>query len=78
MHHIACTNQPFTVVEAETFKALLSLTDQGNLKGRQHYTNWVMPRVYNAVKKEVVARLNNCSALSFTSDIWSEADSFIR
>uniref|UniRef100_A0A915CZY2 C2H2-type domain-containing protein n=1 Tax=Ditylenchus dipsaci TaxID=166011 RepID=A0A915CZY2_9BILA len=39
------------------------------LEGSQHYRKWVMPRVYAAVKKEVLSRLNDCNALSFTSDI---------
>jgi len=32
MHHIACTIQPFDVVESETFKALLRTSDQDGLK----------------------------------------------
>lgn len=34
MHFIACSNQPFAVVEQETFKVLLSSTDRENLKGK--------------------------------------------
>jgi hypothetical protein len=79
MHYIACTNQAFAIVEAETFKELLSSGDQANVKGSQHFREWVMPRVYAAVKKEVSRRLTDCSALSFTSDIWSgPTESFIR
>uniref|UniRef100_A0A915EBD5 Transposase n=1 Tax=Ditylenchus dipsaci TaxID=166011 RepID=A0A915EBD5_9BILA len=78
IHYVACTNQPLSIVEEDTFRAFLSSSDRENLKGRKHYTEWAMPRIYAAVKKEVVSRLGDCSALSFTSDIWSgPTESFI-
>uniref|UniRef100_A0A915EG70 (S)-2-hydroxy-acid oxidase n=1 Tax=Ditylenchus dipsaci TaxID=166011 RepID=A0A915EG70_9BILA len=65
---IACTNQPFTIFEFESFKALLSSSDRANLKGYHHYSN-CHAKSLRRCQKEVTNCLNECSDLSFTSDI---------
>uniref|UniRef100_A0A915EPY8 BED-type domain-containing protein n=1 Tax=Ditylenchus dipsaci TaxID=166011 RepID=A0A915EPY8_9BILA len=64
LHLVACQNLPFSIVEAKTFKQILSSGYRENMRGSQHYREWVMPRVYMAVRKEVLSRLNDCNALS--------------
>uniref|UniRef100_A0A915EJB0 CCHC-type domain-containing protein n=1 Tax=Ditylenchus dipsaci TaxID=166011 RepID=A0A915EJB0_9BILA len=79
MHQIASTNQLFNIVVSETFEALLSSSDRANSKGYHLYSDCVMPRVYAAVKKDVLNCLDACSALSFTSDVSSApTESFIN
>uniref|UniRef100_A0A915EQM5 Transposase n=1 Tax=Ditylenchus dipsaci TaxID=166011 RepID=A0A915EQM5_9BILA len=76
-HPIHRLHQPtVAVVEARPFRTLLSAEYQANFKGREHYTEWAMPRIYNAFKKEIMLRLKDCPALSFTSDIWSGPTKF--
>uniref|UniRef100_A0A915CV99 Uncharacterized protein n=1 Tax=Ditylenchus dipsaci TaxID=166011 RepID=A0A915CV99_9BILA len=74
MHFIACTCQPFSVVEHPTFTSLLS-SDPSGLKDRQHYSDRVMPRVYDGAKNAVKEKLSKCGTLSFTSDIWTNQSS---
>uniref|UniRef100_A0A915EJ06 Transposase n=1 Tax=Ditylenchus dipsaci TaxID=166011 RepID=A0A915EJ06_9BILA len=74
MHFIACTCQPFSVVEHPTFASLLS-SDPSGLKDRQHYSDRVMPRVYDGAKNAVKEKLSKCGTLSFTSDIWTNQSS---
>jgi hypothetical protein len=71
IHFISCTNQPLSIVEAPTFKSLLSQSDRDELKGRRHYTEYVLPRAYDAVRNVLMKRLDYCSAISFTTDIWT-------
>uniref|UniRef100_A0A915E2T0 Uncharacterized protein n=1 Tax=Ditylenchus dipsaci TaxID=166011 RepID=A0A915E2T0_9BILA len=39
IHHVACTNQPFLIVEEDTFRALFSSSDRENLTGKRTIQN---------------------------------------
>ncbi|KAH7704654.1 hypothetical protein AAVH_28149 [Aphelenchoides avenae] len=48
IHYIACTHQPFNVVNHETFRTLFAaVIRQGSetMKGEKHYRELVLPRV---------------------------------
>jgi hypothetical protein len=70
---------PFSIVEEKTFKNLLPMNDRDALRGRHHYSDWVLPRYYEETKNMAKAKLNKFLYLSFTTDIWSgPSESFIR
>jgi len=70
---------PFSIVDEKTFKSLLSQANRDALKGRHHYSDIALPRIYRTVKEKLKYMIANIKFLSFTCDIWSgPTESFIR
>ena len=69
---IALDYQTFSVVDDVGFVRLLhSLEPRYMIPSRIYITETVMPKIYEAVKKEVEAQLAGVPHISFTSDLWS-------
>lgn len=82
IHFIICTNSTFYSINHPTFHSLFSSNHSlQKIKDEKHYREWVLPRVYERVKKAISEEIKKYEFLSFTTDIWSSSTtnkSFLR
>lgn len=74
---IATSNLPFNLINSPYFKAICDQKTE-QLKEETHYRRYALPLVYDAVRNKLLFELKQFRGISFTSDIWSENQSFIR
>ena len=73
-HFIALDDQPLSVVKDVGFRHLLSTLElRYEIPSRPYITDVMVPKVFDEVKKHVRNLVNEASALSFTTDIWTSS-----
>ena len=69
---IALDCHPFSIVEDEGFtRLLLELEPRYTLPSRRYFTENVVTKIYENLKKEVSQAVSGVEYFSFTTDIWS-------
>lgn len=72
MHFLACNSVAFNVVSSPTFRGLFAMHNKiDQLKSEKYYRETVLPQMYAQVKARVKCVLKDCTAVSFTTDVWS-------
>lgn len=72
--HIALDDQPFSVVDNVGFRRLLSILEpRYDIPSRHHITDKALPKLRNFVKNHISNLLQDISAFSFTTDIWTSS-----
>jgi len=77
---IAFDFQPFSVVEDEGFKRLLQVLDpRYQIPSRKHFSETVIPKMYEEMKAKVKACIDPIPFIVFTTDCWTSraVDSYI-
>ena len=68
---IVLDNQPFSMVEDIGFTRLMNyVRSKYKLPCRSHFTETILPNVYNHIKNSVKEILGDALAMSFTTDGW--------
>ena len=68
---IVLDNQPFSMVEDIGFTRLMNyVRSKYQIPSRSHFTEVILPNVYNHIKNEVKEILDDALAMSFTTDGW--------
>jgi len=69
---IAVDIQPYSIVEDDGFKSLMSLMDPRYvLPSRKYFTEKVIPEMYDTVMASVQADIDKAKFVSFTTDTWT-------
>ena len=69
---IALDSHPFSIVEDEGFTRLLrELEPRYTLPSRRYFTDNVVTKIYENIKKQVSQAVSGVEYFSFTTDIWS-------
>ena len=69
---IATDFQPFSVVEDEGFKLVLNVMDQRyKLPSRKHFSEKIIPRMYEETREKVKTCVNSTMFLALTTDCWT-------
>lgn len=69
---IAKDLRPYSVVENEGFRNLLTVIDpRYEVPSRTHFATSVLPKMYHTVKDKVVSDLKTATAISLTTDGWT-------
>ncbi|CAI5676938.1 unnamed protein product [Oreochromis niloticus] len=77
-HFIAPDDQPLSVVENVGFRRFLSILEpRYEIPSRPYITDVTLPKLFEEVKKHVHNLLQEVSALSFTTDIWTSSVSLM-
>ncbi|XP_060077513.1 E3 SUMO-protein ligase ZBED1-like [Ylistrum balloti] len=64
--------RPFSVVENIGFRRMINtLEPQYTIPSRQHFTDKIIPEMYDKVKSELLGDLEKAEAVSVTSDGWT-------
>lgn len=73
-HFIALDDQPLSVVENVGFRRLLSVLEpRYEIPSRPYFMDIMLPKLFEDVKNHVHNLLQEVSALSFTTDIWTSS-----
>lgn len=69
---MALDMRPFSVAENDGFRNLLRVLEpRYPLPSRQHFSQYVLPQLYNEVKAKVVENLNNAKCIALTTYGWT-------
>ncbi|XP_071088069.1 E3 SUMO-protein ligase ZBED1-like [Haliotis cracherodii] len=69
---IALDMRPYSVVENVGFRRLVNtLEPRYQIPSRTHFTNTVMPKLYENTKREVLKRIEGASSVAITTDGWT-------
>lgn len=69
---IAADLRPYSVVENEGFKHMMKVIEpRYEVPSRPHFSQKVMPALYEKVKTAVIHDLANASAIALTTDTWT-------
>ncbi|XP_038160178.1 zinc finger BED domain-containing protein 4-like [Cyprinodon tularosa] len=72
--YIALDDQPLSVVENIGFRRLLSVLEpRYEIPSRQYITDRELPKLYDLVKRHIQSLLQDVSAISLTTDIWTSS-----
>ncbi|KAI2662058.1 E3 SUMO-protein ligase ZBED1 [Labeo rohita] len=65
----------FNTVEKSTFKAMLQTFDkQYELPGRKYFSKTAVPKMYNDIRANILAELDDVEYLALTTDMWSSCN----
>ncbi|XP_038157148.1 zinc finger BED domain-containing protein 4-like [Cyprinodon tularosa] len=72
--YIALDDQPLSVIEDIGFRRLLSVLEpRYEIPSRQYITDRELPKLYDFVKRHIQSLLQDVSAISLTTDIWTSS-----
>lgn len=63
VHFLVRCNLPFNIVEQFTFLSLFTSNNVKKVKNRKHYSNLILPKIYNKVKADIQEKFNLCEYL---------------
>nr|XP_055030442.1 E3 SUMO-protein ligase ZBED1-like [Misgurnus anguillicaudatus] len=65
----------FNTVEKSAFKAMLQIFDkQYELPGRKFFSKTAVPKLYNDIRANILAELDDVEYLALTTDMWSSCN----
>ena len=72
MKMMAYDAEPFALVERPGFKQLVqTMATEYTIPSRTYFSQSLLPKQYNALKKQVQDLLNDAVYVSYTTDIWT-------